>query len=211
TQEEREGGRNYEDVKNPDSEVGEEKLLDKEAFNGLNADIESSKKKIVNLEQLLRNLQIRARKFEELSIQCSSDAESQTKRAWRLRKLMEVAKQSSTELEDLRPPCKKVVALEETELKVVHEVKTREAVEDSLKEQRNQVLALQEELTELKEDKNLQSKFSVLITSENELKAQLKEVENLLHLCWRSTPSLKLQLSVGEQNMLIPKRSWKSL
>ncbi|KAG0487164.1 hypothetical protein HPP92_009259 [Vanilla planifolia] len=276
------------DLDNKHNEISETK----EAFNGLNADIESSKKKIVNLEQLLEESTNQARKFEELSIQCSSDAESQTKRALEIEKLMEAAKQSSTELEDLVNKMQdelkelrerlqeskrveeileatklelaaaldnlevskssvgeleqillskeaaiaeltreldlkstseeqvkqdklvvetllssikedlhaKVVALEETELKVVHEVKTRKAVEDSLKEQRNQVLALQEELTELKEDKeSLQSKLSVLITSENELKAQLKEAENLLQSAEKHNTELELQLSVGEQ------------
>lgn len=265
----------------------------KEAFDDLSAELESSRKKLEELELHLEETANQARKFEELGNQSNLHAELQSERASELEKMLETAKLASIEMEDhvnkLQEELKglhrrleestqveeilrvtklelaevmeklesskshveelehklsskeasidkltqeldlyqisedqmkqdklvcesilssvkedlqaKIVALEEVNLKLDQETKTRETAEERFQNQEIQMLGLQEVLVNIKGDKEiLQSKLDGLSTSEKELTAQLTEAETQLTSAEKRNDDLELQISLVEQN-----------
>ncbi|KAH7533609.1 hypothetical protein FEM48_Zijuj04G0149900 [Ziziphus jujuba var. spinosa] len=112
----------------------------KEAFDGLSLEIESSRKRMQELEQELQNSVSEAQKFEELHKQSGSHAESETKRALEFEKLLEVAKLNAKETEG------QLASLQE-EIKGLYEKITENAkVEEALQSTTAELSAVQEEL-----------------------------------------------------------------
>ncbi|KAL2478426.1 hypothetical protein Fot_47440 [Forsythia ovata] len=72
----------------------------KEAFNGLSLEVNSSRKKMDELELELQTSVGESRKFEELHKESGLHAESETKRALEFKRLLELAESSGKEMED---------------------------------------------------------------------------------------------------------------
>ncbi|KAL2522237.1 hypothetical protein Fot_26160 [Forsythia ovata] len=72
----------------------------KEAFNGLSLEVNSSRKKMDELELELQTSTGESRKFEELHKESGLHAESETKRALEFKRLLELAETSAKEMED---------------------------------------------------------------------------------------------------------------
>ncbi|KAF5748867.1 myosin-9-like [Tripterygium wilfordii] len=141
----------------------------KEAFDSLNLEVESSRKKTQELEQELQRSAGEALKFEELHKQSGSHAESEMQRASEFEKLLEVAKQSTKEKED------QMASLQE-EIKGLYEkITENQKVEEALKATATELLTAQEELVVSKtQNLDMEKRLSSNEAAINELKDQLE-------------------------------------
>ncbi|KAG9460053.1 hypothetical protein H6P81_004561 [Aristolochia fimbriata] len=116
-------------------------LMDvKVAFDGLSAELESSRKKMQELEEELQASAVEARKFEELHKQSGTLAESESQKALEFDRLLELAKQSAKELED------QMASLQE-ELKGLHQkIDENQKVEEALQTTTMKLSEVQAEL-----------------------------------------------------------------
>lgn len=117
-------------------------LIDvREAFDGLSIELESSRKRMQELENELQSSVDEARKFEELHKQSGSHAESETQKALEFERLLEVAQVGAKEMEN------QMASLHE-ELKGLYEkIAENEKIEEALKSTMKELSAVQEELT----------------------------------------------------------------
>ncbi|KAL6983190.1 hypothetical protein U1Q18_016583 [Sarracenia purpurea var. burkii] len=112
----------------------------KEAFDSVSLELESSSKKMQELEKELQTSAGEARKFEELHKQSGSHAESEAKRALEFERLFEMAKSSAKEMEG------QMVSLQE-ELKGLYEkIAENQKVEEALRSTTGELAVVQGEL-----------------------------------------------------------------
>ncbi|KAK0584572.1 hypothetical protein LWI29_015388 [Acer saccharum] len=112
----------------------------KDAFDGVSLEIETSRKRMQELENELQSSVDEAKKFEELHKQSGSHAESETQRALEFGKLLEVANVSVKEMEG------QIASLQE-ELKGVYDkIAENQKVEEQLKSTKADLSTIQEEL-----------------------------------------------------------------
>ncbi|KAG2711425.1 hypothetical protein I3760_04G076600 [Carya illinoinensis] len=113
----------------------------KEALDGLSLELESSRKRMQELEDDLQCSAGETQKFEDLHKQSGSHAESETKRALEFERLLEVTKLTAKEMED------QMASLQE-ELKGLYDkIAENQKVEEALKTTAAELSAVQEELT----------------------------------------------------------------
>ncbi|KAF8412706.1 hypothetical protein HHK36_000674 [Tetracentron sinense] len=122
-------------------ETKHKELVDvQEAFDGLGIELESSKKKMHNLEQELESSAGNVRKFEELSRQSGSHAESETRRAIEFERLLELAKLSAKEMED------QMASIQEEVKGLYEKIAENQKVEEALRSTAAELSAVQGEL-----------------------------------------------------------------
>ncbi|KAL2497753.1 Prefoldin [Abeliophyllum distichum] len=112
----------------------------KEAFNGLSLEVNSSRKKMDELELELQTSAGESLKFEELHKEIGLHAESETKRALEFKRLLEFAESSAKEMEDQ-------MACVQLELKSLYEkIAENQKVEEALKNTTAKLSTVQGEL-----------------------------------------------------------------
>ncbi|GAB4848183.1 hypothetical protein Ancab_002851 [Ancistrocladus abbreviatus] len=153
----------------------------KEAFDGLNLELESSRKKMAEFEQELQLSADEKRKFEDLHKESGSLAESETKRALEFERLLEVARLSAKEMEDQ-------MASLQGELQGLYEkIAENEKVEAALRRTSMELSETLEELQATKGnfldlEKTISSKDALINEMAKELE-QLKLSEDQLKEC----------------------------
>ncbi|KAF8390899.1 hypothetical protein HHK36_023198 [Tetracentron sinense] len=152
----------------------------KEAYDGLSIELESSRKKMQELEQELESSAGEVQKFEELSKQSGSHAESETQRALEFERLLELAKLSTKEMEDQ-------ISSQQEELKGMYEkIAENQRVEEVLRSSVAELSEVQGELELSKSqvvdlEQRLTSKEAVMnelaqeLDMRKALEAQMKE------------------------------------
>ncbi|KAJ7959692.1 Myosin-11 isoform X1 [Quillaja saponaria] len=179
-----------------------ELIQEKESFDALSLELESSRKRMLEFEQQLQYSSGEAQKFEELHKQSGSHAESETKKALEFERLLEVAKLTAKEVED------QMSSLQE-ELKGLYEkIAENQKVEEALKTTAAELSAVQEDLALSKSHvvdlgERLSSKDAIIdeLTRElnlrNTSETHLKEDISVLQNVFVSTKE-ELQVKVSE-------------
>ncbi|KAF3443218.1 hypothetical protein FNV43_RR12900 [Rhamnella rubrinervis] len=153
----------------------------KESFDGLSLELDSSRKRMEELEQELKSSVGEAQKYEELHKQSGSHAESETKRALEIERLLKVAKLSAKEMED------QVASLQEELKGLSDKITENEKIQEALQSTTAELAAVQEELTLSNLKKVLESKekgqisaLEILVASTKEdLQAKVAELEEI--------------------------------
>ncbi|KAG8387100.1 hypothetical protein BUALT_Bualt03G0218200 [Buddleja alternifolia] len=140
-------------------EVKHKELVNvKEAFDGLSLELETSRKKMEDLELNLRNSSDETQRFEELHKQSGLHAELETTKALEFEKLLELAKSSAKDMEDQ-------MATLQNELKSLYEkISENEKVEEALKNATTELANVHGEL-ELSKSQAYESKAKEDIAS----------------------------------------------
>ncbi|XP_061999300.1 uncharacterized protein LOC133716633 [Rosa rugosa] len=152
----------------------------KESFDGLSLELESSRKRMQELEQELQSSVGEVQKFEELYKQSDSHAESETKRALEFEKLLEVAKVSAKEMEEQ-------MGAIQGELKGLYDkIAEDEKVKEALQSAAVELSAVQEELVLSKsQGVDLEQRLSDKEALISELTAELDlKRASSVHFCW---------------------------
>nr|DAD43982.1 TPA_asm: hypothetical protein HUJ06_002212 [Nelumbo nucifera] len=160
----------------------------KEAFDGLTFELENSRKKVQELEQELLLSVGEMKKFEELSKQSDSYAESETKKALEFERLLKLAKVNAQEMEV------QMASLQEEVKGLYEKIAENERVEESLRTTAAELSGVQAELEisraqKLDLEKMLSSKeanineltkeLDLHKTSEAQMKEDILALENL--------------------------------
>ncbi|KAK4804270.1 hypothetical protein SAY86_004087 [Trapa natans] len=167
----------------------QELITVKESFNGLSLELESSRKRLHELEYELQHTAGEAQKFEELQRQSDLHAEIQMQKALEFERLLEVTKLSAKEVED------QVTSLQE-EIKLLHEkIAENRKVEEALEITTGELAFVQDELTQSKSqlrilEQNLLLKDAIISevtqelelrnVSESQIKGQFTALEDVL-------------------------------
>ncbi|XP_077253344.1 early endosome antigen isoform X2 [Tasmannia lanceolata] len=164
-------------------------LIDvKEAFDGLTVELEISRKKMQDLEQELKTSAAEAQKFEDLSKQSGSHAESESQKALEFEKLLELAKLSAKEMEDQ-------MASLQVELKgQYHKIAENQQVEETLR-------STVEELSSVRAELEL-SKSQVMDLEQklNSGEAVINEFKNNALLMEKLFNELETKLKLSDDN-----------
>eukprot|EP00268_Persea_americana_P054219 TRINITY_DN618_c1_g1_i4.p1 TRINITY_DN618_c1_g1~~TRINITY_DN618_c1_g1_i4.p1 ORF type:complete len:1434 (-),score=474.80 TRINITY_DN618_c1_g1_i4:1760-6061(-) len=170
-------------------EAKHKELIDmKEAFDGLNVELENSKKKMKELEQELQSSASDALKFEELSKQRDSRAEFESQKALEFERLLEMAKSSAKEMEDqmtsvqeeLKGLYEKIAENQRTEEALNSTLADLSAVRGELELSKAQLLNMEGKISSTDVVINeLTQELNMRKASEEQMKGDIVALENL--------------------------------
>lgn len=170
-------------------EAKHKELIDvKESFDGLSLELESSRKRLQELEHELQLTAGQAQKFEELHKQSGSHAESETQRATEFETLLELAKVTAKEMEDqmaslqeeLKGLYEKIAENQKVEVALTAMTADLSAVQGELEISKSQVLDMEKRLSS-KESliDELTQELHMRKASESQVKEDILALENL--------------------------------
>ncbi|KAF6172351.1 hypothetical protein GIB67_024973 [Kingdonia uniflora] len=182
-------------------------LIDvRELSDGITIELENSKKKMQELELELQSSAIEAQKFEVLSRQSGSHAETETQRALELERLLELAKSVAKKTEDQMTSLQKEVKdLYEKIAEIQKVEEALSAVQGEMEISKSHILELQQRLTSEEAVKNdLAQELDLRKASEEQMKEDILALENLYlptkeDLKAKISELEEIKLTLGEQ------------
>ncbi|XP_068655889.1 COP1-interactive protein 1-like [Aristolochia californica] len=142
----------------------------KVAFDGLSAELESSRRRMQELEEELQSSSVEAKKFEELHKQSGSHAESESQKALEFERLFKLAKQSAKEMEH------QITSLQEELKGLYNNIAENKKVEEALQ---TTTMKLSEVHTELELSKSHVLDLEQKIASGEAVTSELTQELNL--------------------------------
>ncbi|XP_038985675.1 myosin-9-like isoform X3 [Phoenix dactylifera] len=182
----------------------------KKAFDALSAEVESSRKKIEELEAELVLSAGEMHKFEKLSDERSSHAELESKRALEFEKMLELAKVNTKEMEDqmgnlqeeLKGLYNKIAESQQVEEALRSTALDLSVVQENLELSKSQATDLEQKLVsrdaiihELKEELELRK------ASEQQMRENVLELESLLSAAKKDLQAKLVDLEKEEFNL----------